>query len=438
MTSPASNTSTSEVLSAASGTIGPNAAVTKGANSTITKSANAAVQAISTGNTKARYKGTSTSGSNLLTIGSTPASTSSPTAAARLDSNDVNNILDRINRHLAKWKQIDQSQFNFNQASTTENTVLDMGNGSSINYLCMLHYLSGRASDFLAEQATDSNCSNSIKAYLDSDNAVNLSKLINLSTITDVDAANTTAEQAAIDLKFYQNLYHFDVEMARYVATAPAFKAASITTQNRVLENLRLFTKQSISYIHTFMHKNTVIDDKLLNSSYDLMYLLSILSLQRANTGRSVAELSTIYQRVLDAIHTNLSLYDQIDVNKLTQVDATGLPSRSAEITVLYNELAKRRAELEAQHAQLVKNVGQLNSDANSLVGHVTEPVKEIGASLRAQLGSLATSPPAVPARVPTSTAPAVPARPPTSPPVPARPARQPTTTVPAVPARPV
>ena len=288
---------------------------------------------------------------------------------------DVDDILGEINKHLEKWKTVENIDFE----KTPFDNELHLGNNTTISRLCMLHYLSGDA-NFLSDQKNDANCTNNIKNYLSEGN-IDFEKLINLAALNNPDGSNFVR-----NTEFYNNLYRFNVSMVEYLANSSEFRKAEFVIQKRLLGNIQNFIKQTITYLQKYMKQYQVIDNKLLDSSYNLLYLLNILSYRRANVGKNIDDIYSLYQRIVEAIDSNIELYNKIDTNKIaaemTVVDSTG----SNEISNLYIELRKRYAMLQEQKLQLEKNIAAIDADTKNLVNMASPEIKDIVNRLNAQI----------------------------------------------------
>lgn len=269
-------------------------------------------------------------------------------------NNDVNEILGAIRKHLDKFKTID----NFNLGTFNDN--LKIGE-NTISVLCMLHFM-GNNKAFLRNAA--SQCSATIKKY-QSNGSLDLGKLIELS------------QNFKEDNNFYQNLYSFDLAMVNFIFKDPAFKEASPETQATLVNNVQKFIRETLDYLTKYMTENGIINDKLVVSGYDLLYLLNKLTLLRISTTPDMLSLEKLYQRLKDAVDANITAYKEIkqnEIGKPVSVEKIPMP----EVDALKEQLEARIKSLEDQHKSIQSNVKDINNDTKNLENFITDNAKLI------------------------------------------------------------
>src|SRR5205807_1750206 len=101
-------------------------------------------------------------------------------------------------------------------------------------------------------------------------------------------------------------------------ANSDEFKRADVATQSKILANFQDFIRQTLNYLGEYMNQYKIVDDNLINSSYNLLYLLNIITFRHANLGHNLTELESIYQKLVTTISENISIYNSINKDKLS------------------------------------------------------------------------------------------------------------------------
>ncbi|QGR53816.1 hypothetical protein [Moumouvirus maliensis] len=294
------------------------------------------------------------------------------TVVASSSNNDVLDILKKIRTHLARLKYSSAVDFNKNLQN---DKILNIGN-YKISRECLLHYLGGNP-EFLKQYADQ--CSSAIKNFSNESGNLDLSTLINLSENKDF----------VRDTTFYKNLYGFNISLADFIANSNEFKNINFNTQARILTNYQEFLRQSIDYIGKYMKNYQVIDDNLINSSYNLMYLLNSITFRRANMGKNIYEIQSIYTALVDAINNNLSIYDTLNTSKMIAQPVAEDPTLNSGLQKLADELKQRLNILKKQQITLKNNINDINNDSNNLKKHVSGNVVGIADALKSQISSI-------------------------------------------------
>ena len=274
-------------------------------------------------------------------------------------------LLDRINKYLNNWSSISNTDFDPNNFDNDLHV-----NGKSINYLCMLHHMS-KDPNFLSKHPKNEGCQASLRDIM-TDGKVNLSKLINESSIND--------ESFQANTDFYNRLYKFNIAMAKFISSDNEFKNASPTVKKNILNGMRKFVHQSIVYSQEYMNKHNIIDRNLIDSNYDLMYLLNILSVYQANTGKTVEDLSKLYNTVVKAVSDNIRLFQSIRDSGFTETQSE-VPL--SQIDNMYAELNKRLDSVNKIHTELIENKEAIDENTASLADYVSDNVLNIGESIK-------------------------------------------------------
>lgn len=275
---------------------------------------------------------------------------------------DVNDILKNINDHLTK--------LNLEGTKTIQNNdTLTIGD-NRINKMCLLHFFSNNPK-FLSTNKNQ--CSSVIQQYA-TDKTLDLTKLINLSS----------DKNWNMDTKFYENLYGFNVSVAEFIANSKEFKETDPKTQSTILSNFQQFIKQSLDYFGKYMKQYQIINDNLLNNSYNLLYLLNIMSFHQANVGTSISDLDGLYKKLVETINANIVLYESIDKTKIvgTTVNQQEI-DMSKQISELKTKLDASLKKLSEQQSQLKKNVDEINKNAFSIENFATNDVKNISKAMK-------------------------------------------------------
>ena len=135
------------------------------------------------------------------------------------------------------------------------------------------------------------------------------------------------------------------------------------------------------------MDEYVIIDDKLINSSYGLLYLLNVLTFRRVDIGRNINELNNLYATLVSAVKDNLAIYKQIESDKLsTAVNTSASNKLSMEIRDTTNKIYQRLKILDEQKAILKNNVIEINNNSANLEKIVTPNVNDIINKLKNQI----------------------------------------------------
>ena len=274
-----------------------------------------------------------------------------------VENADVNDILKNIKDHLSRFKQLDDAKL------PTKKDSLKVGD-NTISVECMLHFLSADR-NFLA--GSRGKCSSTIEQY-STGGKLDLNKLISLS-----------ADQNFLaDSDFYRNLYGFNISMADFISKNTEFKNAKSETQGKLINNFQEFIKQSLRYLTEYMDKYNVTDDKLITSSYNLLYLLNKLTLRQVSFGRDITALQDLHSRLVTAVKQNIGIYRNIDISKISApVDMTAI-GPITQIEELARQLEDRLRILDGQQKILKTDVDRINADTTTLTDLATAEVKEI------------------------------------------------------------
>lgn len=279
------------------------------------------------------------------------------TVLANPNNGDVDDILKKIKEKLDNMDHVSTLKLE-------KSDILKIGD-NKISAACMLHFLSADI-NFLNGFADQ--CSNVINEKKDSKGTLSLTELIALSK--DKNFKN--------DSLFYDNLYGFNIEMANIIGRSESFKNALPETKKKLLDNYASFVKESLRYLTEYMKRYQIIDDKLLTSSYNLLYLLNSVTLKRVNSQQDTSQLLALNKKLTDTIKKNIDMYTSIDTSKiktsLTGV-ATSDPKVKKAIDELTNKLAERVKKLETDGETITKQIQALNNNQLSMTTVVSPDV---------------------------------------------------------------
>lgn len=278
---------------------------------------------------------------------------------------DVKDILKEIKDHLKKWNELDKIKMN----KTSDTLIID---NNKIEIQCMLHYLSG--DDNYLEQYSNS-CSPIIKQHT-IDGKLDLKTLIRISLNKDF----------LKDANFYSNLYGFNLSMINYIATSKTFNNLEIKYKYRLLENLEEFINQSINYLSDYINTYQVIDNNIIHSSYNLLYLLNVLAYSRANVGKSINDLINLYNKLIQTIKENIQIYNSIDKNKLRTLPSSNNQNDIDEIDKLSQELTERLRIMEKEKTSLEINVKAINENSSVLEQYADVDIKNTIINLKNEI----------------------------------------------------
>jgi hypothetical protein len=270
---------------------------------------------------------------------------------------EINDLTVKIKNHLKKFDDIEKD------ISNEPINTLNLGN-ISISRNCMLHLLSGDPT-FLGEERDK--CTKEMATYT-KEKKINLDALFESFKLSDC----TNFDE---NTKNYKNLYGFNISMVKFIADDPKFNTAKPATQQTLIGNIQNFITKTIDYLQSYMEKCEVINDKLITSSYNLLYLLNALSIHHANVGKGIEDVKSLYNKITTLIKQNIGFYNNIDKSKLEGVINR---TASAELNSLYGQLENRLRLLEAQTKTLDENIKKINTDATILEKLASEDVTNI------------------------------------------------------------
>jgi hypothetical protein len=288
-----------------------------------------------------------------------------------------------IHDHLSKFDKISTSDL------TTPVDDLTIGE-NKINSRCFLHYISDDP-DFMKND--QDKCSTAIKQYIVGRYEINPNFLNggqgNLDLTTLLALSNNFTE----DTDFYKNLYGFNLALANLIATDNEFSRAKYRTQLKILENFQEFIKQSLTYLSEYMNKYKVIDENLIKSSYDLLYLLNIIAYRRVNAGGKIRELLILYDKLTKAIENNINIYKKIIPENFVATRLTDEDKKlNEDIQKLIEGLKKRLGLLEKQSVKLDENSKILKNSAADIKFLASENIINIATTLDSQIKKLTMS----------------------------------------------
>lgn len=274
---------------------------------------------------------------------------------------EINELVQKITSHLDRFNRFENTDIDDNFIN--KNTTLTIGN-NSIKRECFLHYISGNV-NFLNTFGVD--CSKVIFEHSDTKkNTLNLEALLKLSADSNFET----------DSNFYKNLYGFNISIADFISNGSDFKNTDDDTKKTILNNYQKFIVQSIICLEKYMNRYDVIDDKLINSSYNLLYLHNALTYKHMNVGTNISELTTIHDKLINTIKDNISLYNKTYKAQFNTPDKTRTEASISTLIGRSNELIEQQEKLKEQ-------LNKLSSDSNELNDRVAAKVKSIGDNLK-------------------------------------------------------
>ena len=295
--------------------------------------------------------------------------------AANNNNSDVNDTLRNIKEHLDRWDQYSGDNKKFVSKKTDNLTI---GN-NTINVECMLHFLSDDSNYLISSKKQ---CSRIIDEYRDKNRKLDLTSLIKLSSTSKPGSTSKLSDEKSFlkDSEFYKNLYGFNIAMADYIAKDSNITKLPIDSQQKLLSNFREFIKQSLNYLNNYMNEYNIIDDSLLSSSYNLLYLLNILTFRTANVGNNIDEINQLHAKLTQAVKDNIEIYNKIDREKLSGTGAVlGTSNQiTQEINAVTQRLQEKIAVLDKQRTILQDNVNKINENSANLKDLISGDVKKI------------------------------------------------------------
>nr|AEX62978.1 hypothetical protein mv_L774 [Moumouvirus Monve] len=119
------------------------------------------------------------------------------------------------------------------------------------------------------------------------------------------------------------------------------------------------------------------------------MYLLNSITFRRANMGKNIYEIQSIYTALVDAINNNLTIYDSLNTNKMIAQPVAQDSTLNTGLQKLADELRQRLNILRKQQVTLKNNINDINNDSNNLRKHVSGNIVGIANALKAQVNNI-------------------------------------------------
>lgn len=268
--------------------------------------------------------------------------------------NDINVMISRIREHMRDYSITDK--LNVSQTPTKSLKIPTAnGNVNEISDKCLLAFMSQNPGFLTSDREK---CSNVFVNYL-SNGSVDLNKLIDLS----MPNGNIVR-----DASFYGNLYSFCIDLVLFL-TGDEFKMADPVTRQNIVNGVYNFVDQTIKYLNKAIDTYKVMDIKLANSGFDLLYLLNLLNLKRVSVGNTPDDLMRTYAALQEATKRNVDAYNAImSQGRPTELTA----SKDPVIDELEKAMQTKIAELDKQLKILQENVKLVEKEKTSLVTLVT------------------------------------------------------------------
>ena len=224
---------------------------------------------------------------------------------------------------------------------------------NSVNVECMLHFISADP-NFLPESR--SQCEKTLfDPKYASNGKLSLKKLIALSGNFDSDK------------KLYDNLYEFVISMTNFVANDDRFKLAPEQTQLNIIQGVRSFIIEDISYSSAYINRYKIINDPIIKNSYNLLLLLNSFTYKYANAGKSHTELIDLHNQLEKSIEENIALYNQLPVTPPETGTGVSPSPINNETAQLVKQLKNKLQELKIQKQTLEINVRKINLNKEEL-----------------------------------------------------------------------
>lgn len=305
-------------------------------------------------------------------------------ASAYISENtEVSDMLLKIEDYIYRLNYFESRPFN-------KTSNLNIG-GNTIGIRCLIHFLSGNPSYY---RSSSGECSETIAKYVEN-GKLSLKSMIKLS---DDNYSNLTSESQKNkgesiaflkDAIFYENLYAFDLSLVTFIANDPSFRQLPTADQYRLLDNVRIFIKQSLQYLTAFMKRYSVTDNKLIAGSYDLMYILSNLYFRQANTGTSIEDLRKYHNTLVEAVTKNIDTFVKIEDAATSNISQDASISNPADISTakrLAASISTLLPKIQEQSKILDSNLSNVVANNNDISGLASNTAKAVVEKLGRQL----------------------------------------------------
>jgi hypothetical protein len=321
-----------------------------------------------------------------LPVVNTNAAASISDLGKDLPQGDLQDMLVKIRQHL-----FELDYFKTRDMAPVDRLVVG---DSQITTKCLLHFFSGNAR-FYASNASE--CSDVLrqavttnaegKRTIDLKNIIKLSQ-DNCGTLNGLDQDKCKAANFLADSNFYKNLYGFNISMLNFLSYDPSFKSLPAADQYRLLDNVRVFVKQSLQYLQAYMKRYNITSPQLEASGKDLLYILTHIYYQEANIGTSVGDLNGYYNKLKQAVDKNAATYAQILNTAETQKAFTGAVSQeqSQVVNQLIRDIQSKLADENARQLSLQTELADIQRSGQLSAASASANAKAIADRLARQL----------------------------------------------------
>lgn len=282
----------------------------------------------------------------------------------------VDKLVEDVKRMLRRFTEASKepaASLEINTPSDPSKGVLEIpGVSKGISYLCVLQALSG--SPNMVFRIDPKSCTPALQAEI----RAAISSAADSARMDPSDAGFTAST------KLFSGLYRAVISFAKIIAT-PGTYQASPGINTSLSHNLQELIRQVIAYLRRYMEVYNVTDNKMISKSYDLLYLMTVMGLMKADsTGHTLNDLDTLHQQVKRLIVVNTESYKQLLVPAPSAEEAQINP----EIDDLYGRLAKLYQNLEKQSKMMAEEIGKINNSQDKIRQGISKDLMRIGSSI--------------------------------------------------------
>lgn len=194
------------------------------------------------------------------------------------------------------------------------------------------------------------------------------------------------------DTNYYYKLYGLNIEMVRQIANnTNKFSSLTNTNKERILSRVQDFIANTLKFLGKLMNNDNVIDNSLLKSSYNLMYLMNHMTRYQISLGASIKEISNSYQQIEKLIKENIKLYNQIISDKnLKNLPTIETMGKITEADTLISRLKNKNDELKKQQDDLKNRKEEIENMSDQLKVKIdSEDIKKLAEKFKVEIQNI-------------------------------------------------
>lgn len=275
-------------------------------------------------------------------------------AFTEANDKDVNDIVSNIQTHLQNFdKKIDISDV------PSVNQDIYFGD-NKITIACLIKFISGKTI-----YPNANGCDSFFAQIVDNKGNVDMDRLIAIDKNDDITKS----------MNKYQSFYKIVMGYGNFIAKSSEFKSAPQNVKNNIFDSFKVLIRAAMKYGFNMMESFKIINDDLIRTNSNLIYLYTITTIRQVNQGVDLQQLITLYNEVIDAVNRNLDIFRKMGDEAFAKESFVSYGSNE-EVTKLVSQLQNRLSILEEQRKQLESNIVTLQQ--NLVIGTPDSNVNDI------------------------------------------------------------